>query len=169
MKRPGIPQTRPKRFIILKDLHNLPSVTQKCTLSAPKSIQICIFREKKMHSNYVSKLLCRVVLSDISPVMHPDAPVAPRSAMAEIYRYYLIALPMLYVCYPIHPSPDLLKRPVQIQRTHRNPAAVHGIGVVWLHCLVRPGIEQQAGNAVRLVAKGILPVLHIGEDLVEVA
>ena len=61
MKRLGIPQTRPKRFIILKDLHNLTSVTQKCTLSAPKSIQICIFREKKMHSNFVSKLLCRVV------------------------------------------------------------------------------------------------------------
>ena len=76
---------------------------------------------------------------------------------------------MCHVCYPIQPSPDLLKWPVKIQRTHRNPAAVHGIGVVWLHCLVRPGIEQQAGNTVRLVAKGILPVLHIGEDLVEVA
>ena len=76
---------------------------------------------------------------------------------------------MLYVCYPIQPSPDLLKRPVQIQRADRDSATVHGIGIVRLYRLVRPGVEQQAGNAVRLVAKGILPVLHINENLVEVA
>ena len=61
MKCSGIPQRKPKCFTKLKDLHNLPSIAQKCTLTLPKDPLICIKQRKKMLSNFVSKLLCRVV------------------------------------------------------------------------------------------------------------
>ena len=59
-------------FTKLKDLHNSAHITQKCTLLSPNQPWKCINEQKKTHSNFVSKLLCRVGASGRTRTYNPS-------------------------------------------------------------------------------------------------
>ena len=57
---------------------------------------------------------------------------------------------------------------VQIQRFNTDLVSTHLVYIIRLDYLVRSGVQQHPGHFVRLVAEFCIPILHIGEDLIQV-